>query len=162
MTIQAAAKVTSRAPICASLLTAVVACIAEDRLLWYSSKHKDWDISNGTKPEEVGSCIRLCACAVELHTMQSETHIVCALIPLQMDILLYGGEGMASLRPEFVPQDKWFIAAEFQPNTTVSVRNELHNYRCHMCIKLAIPSDAGLMQRFEESPQIMAACVHTG
>lgn len=61
----------------------------EDRLLWYSSKHKDWDISNGTKPEE-------------------------------MDILLYGGEGMASLRPEFVPQDKWFIAAEFQPNATVS------------------------------------------
>ena len=40
---------------------------------------------------------------------------------LQMDILLYGGEGGGDLRPEFVPQGKWFIAADFQPNENITV-----------------------------------------
>ena len=44
---------------------------AEDRLLWYFEKHKDWDISNGTAPQPVrllfplpaqGSLVHLAAC----------------------------------------------------------------------------------------------------
>lgn len=40
---------------------------------------------------------------------------------MQLDILLYGGDGGGDLRPEFVPPDKWFIAAEFHPNANASV-----------------------------------------
>jgi hypothetical protein len=43
----------------------------------------------------------------------------------QLDILLYGGDGGGDLRPEFVPPDKWFIAAEFHPNANASVRSFL-------------------------------------
>ena len=46
-------------------------------------------------------------------------------VVLQLDILLYGGDGGGDLRPEFVPPDKWFIAAEFHPNANASVRSFL-------------------------------------
>lgn len=41
---------------------------------------------------------------------------------MQLDILLYGGDGGGDMRPEHVPQHKWFVAAEFQPNANASVR----------------------------------------
>ena len=39
-------------------------------------------------------------------------------------MLLYGGEGGADLRPEFVAKDRWFIAADFQDpeNATAQAR----------------------------------------
>jgi hypothetical protein len=89
--------------------------------LWYSMKHKDWDVSNGTKPDEV--------CPSEhLHVSSAPFWIspaICQLSPtlrmMQLDILLYGGDGGGDMRPEHVPQNKWFIAAEFQPNANASV-----------------------------------------
>lgn len=116
-------------------------CVAEDRLLWYSSRHKDWDVSNGTRPEEVRTsrfacpavsefwpssscpyCIRrytwvetnLRHCHVCLHAVYLHKH--------QADILMYGGEGGGDLRPEFVAKDKWFLAADFQSDQNITVR----------------------------------------
>ena len=28
---------------------------AEERVLWYSAQYRDWDLSNGTAPREVGT-----------------------------------------------------------------------------------------------------------
>ena len=28
---------------------------AEERVLWYSAQYRDWDLSNGTTPREVGT-----------------------------------------------------------------------------------------------------------
>jgi hypothetical protein len=82
-------------------------------------KHKDWDVSNGTKPDEVGpaECLHLPSAAVHMVWVVPQT----APRTLQLDILLYGGDGGGDLRPEFVPQNKWFIAAEFHPNANASV-----------------------------------------
>ena len=86
---------------------------ADERVLWFSERFRDWNINRGLVASPVRDLSYLCS--------SDHSEIICLAsqhtLLLQAEVMAFGGDGDAEPRPQLVLSNKWWFVRSAETRT---------------------------------------------